>query len=442
MPSRGTLRADSVAVEDPGDLLVLASACRGVPVFYWERPSCGAGMVAVGALREIRLAGPERFARASVAARALFSSIETDGANGACVVGGFGFSDRDPTRAEWRDFPAARLVLPQLVWTRQANHCVLTRIWEAGGEGGRDALLERVRAAAAAACRLPAAETAPLVVAGPVRDERQRWRARVETVRALIASGGLSKVVVARRRELLAQGAVDPARMLAAARVTRPACFNFWVSRGGSTSFIGSTPELLVRRTGDHVEASALAGSAPRGADRDEDRRLGQILLACPKNGREHALVVSAVKAALEGMADRILSPARPELLVLPEAQHLHTPVSGRLVDPRTVVEIAGVLHPTPAVCGVPREAARALIEREESERGWYAGAVGWMAANGDGELAVALRSALLDDRRIAVWAGAGIVEGSNPDAELAETETKMTALFRGLAGDAGDCAA
>jgi isochorismate synthase len=441
MPSRGTLRADSAAVEDPGDLLALAGASRGLPVFYWERPAWGVGMVALGMLREIRVAGPERFVRASAAARALFSSIESDGASGARVVGGFGFSDRDPTRAEWRDFPAARLVLPQLMWTRQANHCVLTRIWEVGGEGDRDRLLERVRGAAVTACRSPA-ETAPLVVAGTVRDERQQWRARVETVRALIASGGLSKVVVARRRELLADGPIDPARMLAAARAARPACFNYWVSHGGSTSFIGSTPELLVRCTGDRVEASALAGSAARGADRDEDRRLGEMLLSCPKNGREHALVVSAVRAALEDIADRIVSPARPEILVLPEAQHLHTRVSGRLADPRTVVEVAGALHPTPAVCGVPREAARALIEREESERGWYAGAVGWMAANGDGELAVALRSALLDDRRIAVWAGAGIVEGSNPDTELAETETKMTALFRGLAGDAGDRAA
>ena len=440
MASRNALRADSASVDDPGDLLALASACQGIPVFYWERPSRAFAMVALGALREIRAAGPERFAHASAAAGALLSSIEIDGRNGACVVGGFGFSDRDPTRAEWRDFPAARLVLPQLVWTRRPDRCVLTRVWEAGGEGDRDALLERVRAAAGT--HAPVGEAAPLVDAGPVRDERQRWRARVEVARALIASGGVRKVVVARRRELLAHRAPEPAHILAGARVARPACFNFWVRCGGSTSFIGSTPELLVRRMGDCIEASALAGSAARGADDDEDRRLGAVLLACPKNGREHALVVAAVKAALEGIADQVVSPARPEILVLPEAQHLHTPVSGRLVDPRTVVEIAGVLHPTPAVCGVPREAARDFIEREEPERGWYTGAVGWMAANGDGELAVALRSALLDDRRITVWAGAGIVEGSDPDAEFAETETKMTALFRGRAGDAGECAA
>jgi isochorismate synthase len=440
MSSRSVLRADSASIEEPGDLLAIVSACQGIPVFYWERPSHGFGMVALGALREIRGAGPERFAHASAAASALLSSIETDGGNDACMVGGFGFSDRDPTRAEWRDFPAARLVLPQLVWTRQADRCVLTRIWEVGGEGDRDALLERVRAAAGA-CP-PGGEAAPLVVTRPAGDERQRWHARVEAACALIASGGARKVVVARRRELLAQRVPEPAHILATARAARPACFNFWVRCGGSTSFIGSTPELLVRLAGDRIEASALAGSAARGADGDEDRRLGAVLLACPKNGREHALVVLAVKAALEGIADQVVSPARPEILLLPEAQHLHTPVSGRLVGPRTVVEIAGALHPTPAVCGVPRDAAREFIEREEPERGWYAGAVGWMAANGDGEFAVALRSALLDDRSITVWAGAGIVEGSSPDAELAETETKMTALLGGRAGDAGECAA
>ena len=165
-------------------------------------------------------------------------------------------------------------------------------------------------------------------------------------------------------------------------------------------------------------------------------------LLACPKNAREHQLVRDAITAALAGGLRELVVPPRPELVSLPEAHHLHTPIGGRLRQPRTVLELAGALHPTPAVCGVPREAARALIERDEAERGWYAGAIGWMDARGDGELVVALRSALVEDRRVVLWAGAGIVEGSDADLELAEVEAKMTALFHHPRGEAGERAA
>lgn len=433
MPDPVVLRGKDAPVEDPGDLLALVAACPGIPVFYWEEPSRRLAIAAFGAVREIRAAGPERFATTSADARTLLSSIEAHGAwSGGFVVGGFGFSDQDPRGAEWQGFPAARLVLPELLWVRRAGECLLTRIWEAGREPEHEALLERVLGTASHVRRQVERDDWLELVAMPVHDERARWRVRVETTRALIARGVARKVVIARRRELVARDVPNPGRILAHARATRPTCVSFLV-RPGAASFVGSTPEMLARRAGDRVEASALAGSAARGAAGEDDRILGATLLACPKNSREHEIVVSAVRSALGGIAERVTSPARPELLRLPEAQHLYTPVSGRLTRPLTVLEIAGLLHPTPAVCGVPRDIARALIERGEPERGWYAGAVGWMAGNGDGELAVALRSALVDGRRLTIWAGAGIVEGSDAEAELAETETKMTALFRGI---------
>jgi isochorismate synthase len=241
-------------------------------------------------------------------------------------------------------------------------------------------------------------------------------------------------VVLACRRELVASQAIDPAQVVARARATRPSCRSFWV-RHGRTSFVGSTPELLVRRSGDLVEASALAGSARRATDPVEDHGLGTGLLSCPKNAREHELVRAAITAALADNARQVTMPAHPELLSLPEAHHLHTPVRGRVLGSRTALELAGALHPTPAVCGVPRQAARDLIARDEPDRGWYAGVIGWMDGRGDGELAVALRSALIEDRHVTLWAGAGIVDGSDADSELAEVDAKMTALFRHLAG-------
>lgn len=436
----GVLHGESVPVEVPGSLLPLVAACPGTPVFYWEQPARRCALAAVGAVREIRAAGPERFRAASRAATALLSSIEARGCwNGGHVVGGFGFSDHDSRDAGWHDFPAARLVLPELLWIRNAGQCVLTRVWEAGRERENDALLERVRAVAGSRPKVERRGLTLVTIAAT--GEQSQWRARVEAARALIAQGAARKVVIARRRELLADSVPDPARILAHACATRPACFSFWVRHGGP-SFVGSTPELLARRAGDRLEASALAGSAARGTNAAEDEHLGSALLACPKNAREHEMVVSAVRSALAGITERVTLPAQPGLLRLPEAQHLYTPMSGRLAQPLTVLEIAGLLHPTPAVCGVPRKTARTIIEHDEPQRGWYAGAVGWMAASGDGELAVALRSALVDDRRITIWAGAGIVEGSDADTELAETEAKMTALFRSIAGHVDECAA
>jgi isochorismate synthase len=438
------LRGDTVAIADPGDVLALAAACHGLPLFYWEQPARDVAMLGVGTVREFRADGPDRFTTISAAAHDVLATITGAGEewSGGTVLGGFGFADHDAPGGEWREFPAARLVVPELLWMRRAGRSTLTRVWDVEGEPRRDALLARITSAARASAApdsaarasgaREAADAADLTVT-PAVGAGARWRARVAAAQSCIARGDVHKVVLACRRELAATRAVDPAAVLARARATRPSCRSFWVRHGGM-SFIGSTPELLVRRSGDAVEASALAGSMRRGADGLEDSALGAALLACAKNAREHALVRAAITGALAGLVHEVTTPARPELLSLPEAHHLHTPVSGRLRHPRSVLELAGALHPTPAVCGVPRTTAGALIAHDEPDRGWYAGVVGWMDARGDGELAVALRSALIDDRRVTLWAGAGIVDGSDADAELAEVEAKMTALFRHLA--------
>jgi isochorismate synthase len=309
--------------------------------------------------------------------------------------------------------------VPRRLWIREGADVRLTEIVD---DGASNAPFSRAR-------QQPGS-TNPRLVMPPVRaDERERWRARVERARDLIAAGTVRKVVLARRRTLEAASAIDPALLVARARAARPGCFTVWVRARDGSSFVASTPELLVRRTGPTVAASALAGTAPRSADAGEDARLAAALLACPKNAREHALVVSAVRDALAAVADEVTTSPTPTILRLPEVQHLATAVAGRLRVATPVLALGGLLHPTPAVCGTPYDVARSIIEREEPERGWYAGALGWMDAEGDGELAVALRSALVAGRRLTLWAGAGIVEGSDADAELAETEAKMRAL-------------
>lgn len=438
MPEVGRLVATTRAIDDPGDLLAVARGCPGTPVFYWEHPARGEALLALGVVRELRASGADRFTRLSAAALRVLATVEADSAAHATlrVVGGFAFSERPEAGAVGAEFPPARLVLPRLLWLRSAGRTTLTAISDEGDAAVGAALRARVPVAASEPGSLR-------LSASPLDgDECGRWRERVARAHALIADGTLEKVVLARRRRLSAADPIDPTTLLARARAARPTCFNVWVRGRRGASLVASTPELLVRRQGHAVTASALAGSAPRAPDAAADARAAAALLACPKNAREHAIVVAAVRAALAEVADDVTTSPTPGLLSLPEVHHLATMVAGRLRAPASVLDIGAVLHPTPAVCGAPRAPARALIECEEPERGWYTGALGWMDATGDGELAVALRSALVVDRHVTLWAGAGIVEGSDADAELAETEAKMCALVAPFLGPARTAAA
>ena len=414
------------------DLLAVAGACRDVPMLYWERPCEGVAMLGLGAAWEASTSGRERFAVASEAAVAALGkgARSCDRGFGPFALGGFGFSDDDCREHEWREFPSLRLWIPELLWVRRGGDCRLTRTWRGGANaGGEDRLRQ---ALAPAAERAAAAAPRTALRALPTPAERRRWAARVEEVSKRIAADELDKVVLARRRGMRTRDPLDAGAILAAARARRPGCASFWI-RAGQTSLVGSSPERLVALEGDRFRSGALAGSAPRSRDRAEDEQLGEALLACPKNRREHDLVVEAVRAAFAPIGASLEVADRPELVRLPEAQHLSTPISGRLAGDATVLDLAARLHPTPAVCGVPREAARRLIEEQEPGRGWFTGAVGWMAPDGSGELAVVLRSVLIDGREATVWAGAGIVRGSSAESELAETEAKMSALFESL---------
>jgi len=219
--------------------------------------------------------------------------------------------------------------------------------------------------------------------------------------------------------EMEAEAPLDPAVLLGALESRYPSCRGFLI-RGRDAVFLGATPELLCRIERDQVQADALAGSAPP-----------EQAEALPGNGkelREHRWVVDHITHALAGIADHVHRPPEPRVRALPNIAHLHTPVVARLAPGRGVADVAAALHPTPAVGGVPSAAAlRFLAEHEHLDRGLYAGVIGWVG-QGRAELAVALRSALIRGRRARLFVGAGIVEGSSPDAEWEETELKARA--------------
>jgi isochorismate synthase len=421
------LAMQTASVADPGDFLALAAAANR-PFCYLESPSRRAAMLGVGIARIVETRGPDRFRAAESLCREAVADLAIKGRSPRAPrwIGGFGFADDPDGAREWREFPALRFVLPSLLWVRDAGGCWLA---VAGRRQALADLEEQAERITALRSRTAPDERVTVEVADR-GDDRAPFAARVEAAKQAICAGTFIKVVLARRREWITSRPLSPIALARAARALRPGCTTFVIA-AGATSFVGSSPELLVRSNGRHAESVALAGSAPPGATLAEGARFAERLRRCAKNGREHALVVDAIRDALAPLGGEITGDHAPRILRLPEAQHLATRVRVELARETPLLQLAERLHPTPAVCGAPRAAAGRWIERDEPSRGWYAGGVGWIeAAGGAGEISVALRSAILDGRRGVAYAGAGIVAESDPELELAETEAKFGALI------------
>jgi isochorismate synthase len=289
----------------------------------------------------------------------------------------------------------------------------------------------------AARGRIPVAEPPRLRTVARL-PERSAWERLVAMYAGAVGRGRLDKVVLARRMDLAAEDGVtipvEGALRTLAASAPESTVYGF--ARGGSDGpvFIGATPERLVRTDGRRFETVAIAGSAPRSADPAEDARLAAALLASEKDREEHAVVVAMLRESLAPLVEELRVGREPALLELRTIRHLMTPVAGTLAAEAGLLGLAERLHPTPAVGGEPRDLALELIrEHEGFERGWYAGPVGWVGADGDGELAVALRCAIVAGARATLFAGCGIVADSDPGREWDESETKLRVVAAAL---------
>lgn len=286
--------------------------------------------------------------------------------------------------------------------------------------------------------------TAELGLAGGQRaaDLAIEWaddehRDNVVTALAELAQPGLDKVVLAHAVAVHRGAPFAPAAVLARLAAANPAAYLFsYRPRGESPVFLGASPERLATVTAGRVISGALAGSAPRGRTPEADERLGRELLSSQKDLEEHAIVGEMITAALAPLCREVHAEHVPRLERLPTVQHLFTPIEGTLAAGNQLLDVAQALHPTPAVGGMPRERALAAIRSLETvPRGLYAGAFGRVDARGEGDLAVAIRSALLAADRAWVYAGGGIVPGSDPDLEVEETKLKLAAVLAALAG-------
>ncbi|MBS1863877.1 MAG: isochorismate synthase [Actinobacteria bacterium] len=442
---RRTLVSVTAAVEiaDPC-ATVFASRLASDRWFCWEQPDRDFALAGMGVAREASSRGARRFEEvARTAGEAGRDAVLEEPGGlpagaGPVWLGGFAFDPEGGAGATWSSFEPGSLFLPEVSICRRGEECFLTVNAVVGP--GEDAERRGTELGARFA-GLRGDATLPLLDPHPTARPEIRsakppgaFEEAVEKATARIDAGEMEKVVLAREVIVSAAAAHDPAPIFGAMREQFPACFCFCAGTP-EAAFIGASPELLVRRSGASVSTVALAGSTRRSSDPAVDDHLGERLMRSDKEHREHRIVAERIVRRLRPHAVWVETGAEPEIVKVANIQHLATPVIAQLAEPRSAIELAGMLHPTPAVGGEPwPEAATVLSELEGMDRGWYAAPVGWMDATEDGEFCVALRSALLRDRDAHLFAGVGVVAGSDPEAELAETETKLQAMLPLLA--------
>ena len=439
----GRLLSVSLPAPDltPGRFLALAAGSERV---YWRDGSGGVTFAGMGAALDIFGYGDNRYRTVERQARELFAqaTIETDCALAAPrLFGGFAFSDDFIPDVAWSAFHPAHFILPhyQLACYNGESWLTINALIPDGESmaearvGLQEALADRLVMLQNETCQVsenlagPAPEIDyPLTYA--------EWEQMIETARTAFASTALKKVVLSRICQLRSQHAINTDAALAQLEAHYPGCYTFLFEPRPHHAFLGAPPELLVRVSGEGLETMALAGSAPRGATPEEDAANGAGLLASAKDRHEHNLVVEALRRRLTPITRCLEMADEPELLTLSNIHHLHTPVRGSLRDPQGVLPLVELLHPTPALGGSPRELALAFIQAHEPTlRGWYAAPVGWIDANLDGAFAVAIRSAVVQEKRSWLYAGGGIVPDSIPEKEWEETGWKFKPMLEVL---------
>ena len=438
---------------------------------FFDAPG-GLTVAGLGEAEVVATDGPRRIEDLGTAADALLDSLGNIDAlvdvGRPVLVGGFAFSGEGRPSGPWAGWQPARLVLPEVALVQRGEQRTLFAVAprgmpeEAAGSWLDRRLDEAVEALAHAGTQYAetvgsATAAAWGFVAGVTRGRGSRPAPRAASAGGLalrevaptpitsdpyedlvadglaaIGGGRLRKVTLARSRRFGRVRRTAPPVVMDALACSYPRCFRFWIEPAGRSAFAGASPERLVARQGTAVRADALAGTVGRSDEAAADANLGALLLANNKERREHEAVVSFLRERLGRFGDEVKAPEVPGLLKLANVQHLHTPFTVTVSDDDGpgILELAAAVHPTPAVAGVPAEEATHWIsEYEELERGWYAGGVGVVEHGGDGELCVAIRSGLFEDDALTLFAGAGVVSGSDPAREAREVEQKMRAL-------------
>jgi len=377
------------------------------PWFVYESPR-GECLVGSGEAARITCRGVGRFDEVARWLDSAAAAARREGARTSPIaVGAFGFGDQ-------ADGPPAVAWIPSTLLVRGPGGEIRVDAWRGPGDD------------------IPSAHAS---ASSPWSDgDREAWTAAVEAALRRIDAGALEKVVLARARVLTGATPYDPISSFLALRERYPECHRFLIRMDDGTAFLGASPERLVSLRGRTIGADAVAGTTR--VDGEDEESAVRRLCESRKERNEHEIVTREIVAALRASGASAEAEVEPSTFRLRHVLHLRSRVSGVAPAGLGVLDLVRAIHPSPAVLGTPRDAALEMIEEwEPRDRGWYAGPIGWMSADGDGEFTLGLRSALLDGCRALLHAGAGIVAGSDPDLEWEECEAKMRFVAEVLRG-------
>jgi menaquinone-specific isochorismate synthase len=400
-----------------------------LPRLYWSGRDGGSRVAAVGAAD---LQAGDASDGAGMLHKRLAPLLSSDDRE-VLYYGGLRFDPLRETDAEWAPFGAYRFVLPRFELHTADGEATLVCNLVLPRDARRQAeILDQVERLSFP--RETSDHALPEPVSRTDHPDQDGWSRNVERALAAFSERRLDKVVLARRTELGFAEAVDAALLAESLEEATPDCFHFYVEPEAGVTFVGASPERLFRREGRAIESEAVAGTRPRGASEADDDELRDDLLRSQKDKAEHEYVRVGIREALEPLCDELEVESGVSEMKLASRRHLVSRVRGVLREGVADAEVLRALHPTPAVGGYPKEGALEEIRSAEPfDRGWYAGPVGWIGADA-AEFAVGIRSGLVRGNKLALFSGAGIVEGSVPEAEWAEIEQKI-GDFTGMFG-------
>jgi menaquinone-specific isochorismate synthase len=430
------MRCDGITLAD------FLRHARGNPRFYMESQRDDVAFAGMGMALEIFAYGTHRFETVQHRAQELFADamLLNDAPDFAAprLFGGFAFLDDFVPEYAWSDFPPAHFVLPHYQLTRHNGETWLTiNAHLPYGENPQELLPDLQDALEAKIAQLRAESPAlprpnsQLDIRYPMSFEN--WSAAIHDALAQMQTGDLKKVVLARACELRFKDHVNVDAALDFLAQAYPETYRFLFEPRPYHAFYGATPELLAQVSGAEVKTMALAGSMRRGSTPEEDATLGAELIGDSKNAHEHDLVIHGIRTRLEPFVQHV-NMGETGLMKLKNIQHIYTPISGTLQHQNGILPIVAALHPTPALGGDPREVAIKLISRSEPvPRGWYAAPVGWIDGKQNGQFVVGIRSAVAQESRVWLYAGCGIVPGSDPQKEWDEATLKFKPMLNAL---------
>jgi menaquinone-specific isochorismate synthase len=411
--------------------------------FYWKDPSEEVVLIGLGISKQIqsdqatdRFFHVEEEWKGFLQDSLIFNSYKENGL-GPLMFGGFSFDPHKPKTTLWSKYADSLFHIPKFMLTIVEGQTFLTTnivctqnddytLFEKVNN-------ERIQLLTSSKENL---EIKPAILLETKEISPQNWKQSVDDVVEDLKTGTLKKVVLARELRLLFDQRVKAEVILKNLYNQQRDSFIFVFESNGDC-FIGATPERLVKKQGNDVFSTCLAGSIRRGKTEEEDKMLGQTLLNDEKNLIEHGYVVEMIKEALEESCEEIILPEKPQLMRIRDIQHLYTPVIGKCQKDASLLLLVERLHPTPALGGLPKEEAIEKIrEVEELDRGFYAAPLGWCDYRGNGEFSVSIRSGLIQDKEVSLFAGCGVVANSDSESEYLETGLKFRPMLRALGGN------